>query len=156
MGHSTKEVVLENATGDPITDINFLHRYDNDINNTGYLTLLSVSESKKICMADFWTGWLRTGYDYWWIEFKRSGKKYTCKANFYCYLTLEDANSDDPVRVKVEQEYMYVCPPKSSSCWVKLMVKSDLTEEVTAEHLKSGIQDNQQSEDKSKKCNSIR
>ncbi|MGR6106264.1 MAG: hypothetical protein ACU4EQ_12865 [Candidatus Nitrosoglobus sp.] len=95
-----------------------------------------------------------TEYDYWWIEFQRDGETYTCKANFCCYLTSDDADSGKAVTLILSKDSMEVLPPVSSKCMVKLYKPSQLLALITEEHEKSGIarQEKNQNPDLSKKC----
>lgn len=136
MGKNTILVKVKNLTGKVISDITFLHRYDSDVYNNGHLDTLGVNDIDNIGQADFWTGLFRHGVDYWWIKFKIDGVYKTCKANFYCYLTSEDADyikkhPNGYVLLKLEENKMTVIPPKSSSASVSLYKESLLFEKLT-------------------------
>lgn len=151
MGKNNASVYIKNNTGQPITNIQYMHRYDSDVYNPGHLEALDSNASGFVGIATYWTGFLRTGYDYWWIEFQRDGKAYTCKANFYCYLTSDDADSGKPVTLILNTDSMEVAPPVSSHCSVRLYEPSQLHALITEEHETSGIAANNQPEDSSKK-----
>lgn len=148
-------VKVENETGETITNIKYRHRYDEDVYNDGNLTALSNGALQEIGTATYWTGFLRTGVDYWWIQFEKGGEIYTCKANFYCYLTSEDAESKGAVKLRLKEDSMEVVPPKSSSCSVKLYKSAELLSLITQDHAQSGVAEGPQPEDASKKCCAI-
>ena len=152
MGKNIIAVSVKNETGSVISDIQYRHRYDEDVYNSGHLDVLSENKKKSIGEATFWTGFLRTGLDYWWIQFKLKGKLYTCKANFYCYLTSDDAEHlSKGVELVLTSSKMKVIPPVSSSCKVRLYESDELMQLITDEHTKSGIAEEKQPEDLRKK-----
>lgn len=152
MGKNTTMVKIENLTGEIISSIKYLHRYDEDVYNQGNLDLLGIGNTSQIGVATYWTGFLRTGYDYWWIQFTRDGEIYTCKANFYCYLTSDDAESKADVILQIRKDEMEVCPPKSSHCKVRIYKSYELQNMITQNHADSGKSDNLNAEDSAKKC----
>lgn len=117
-------VYVQNNTGEVLSNVHYLHRYDSDIYERGSLDILDHDQSNIIGSATYWTGFGRSGYDYWWIEFTRAGTKYTCKANFYCYLTSDDAAGK--VTLILSTDTMQVVPYSSSSCKVSLYEESAL------------------------------
>jgi hypothetical protein len=123
-------VSVTNNTGSVITEVQYMHRYDSDVYNTGNLPVLADNATQVIGIATFWTGFLRTGYDYWWIQFVRDGKKYTCKANFYCYLTSDDKSAT----LKLTKDTMTVVPSSSSSCEVRIYQSDQLEALLTQEY----------------------
>jgi len=155
MGKNHAEVKLTNQTGEPITNVSYMHRYDHDVKNLGSLTVLEAGATAKIGIATYWTGFGRTGLDFWWIQFERGDSVYTCKDDFYCYLTAGDAKNGGPVILMVTSSNMNVAPPVSSACSVKLHSLPVLLDLITEEHVRSGIVDEDQPEDPSKKCSSI-
>jgi len=134
MGQHTAVVKLENKTGRTITDINFLHRYDEDVYNTGSLGSLDNYGQTKIGEATFWIGFLRTGKDYWWIQYRLDGQLWTCKANFYCTLTSADAENGGDVVLVLEDSKMKVILPISSGCEVMIYESDALHDIVTQAH----------------------
>ncbi|EGR0108318.1 hypothetical protein M2G69_07090 [Vibrio vulnificus] len=152
MGKNIATVKVLNKTGFHIEDIHFSHRYDEDSYDHGKLDNLENRAEATIGKAVYWTGFLRTGYDYWWIEFKRCGKIYTCKANFYCYLTASDAKDGGPVVLELHEDKMIVVPPKSSSCSVSLYESAQLLQMITESHEKSGLSDAGEEQDENKKA----
>lgn len=151
MGKNTTSVYIENNTGQPITNIKYSHRYDSDVFNSGEAGAIESNQSYLIGVATYWTGFGRTGYDYWWVEFNRDDKTYTCKANFYCYLTSDDADSGKPVTLILNTDSMEVVPPVSSNCTVRLYEPSQLYALITEEHEASGLAESNQPEETSKK-----
>ena len=81
-------VNLVNKTNKTISEIKFLHRYDSDVYNYGDKDILEKEKPYLICVAEYWTGFLRVGVDYWWIQFKLENKTYTCKAKFLLYVNV--------------------------------------------------------------------
>ena len=73
------------------------------------------------------------------MQFEIGGISYRCKSNFYCYLTSDDASSDNPVEIKITKSNMEVIPPKSSSCSVSLQTYSALVARITQEHEETGV-----------------
>lgn len=135
MTQHTVAVYVENDTGEIISDLHYLHRYDSDIYEPGTLPILEAGKLNIIGKATYWTGFGRTGYDYWWIQFLRGGVRYACKANFYCYLTSDDA--DGRVVLKILKDQMQVIPLKSSSCTVSLYPESALLSLIAEERSRS-------------------
>ncbi|MEG4854955.1 hypothetical protein QUB10_29220 [Microcoleus sp. B5-D4] len=86
-------VVINNWDKEGITNVTLRHRYRNDPNQEQSRTWPSLGFG-GISLTDldiiYYTG-VGTGYDYWWIQFTDStGQVWTCKDNFYCYLTADD------------------------------------------------------------------
>ncbi|EPF1537760.1 hypothetical protein ACSQRU_002328 [Vibrio vulnificus] len=152
MGKNTAIVKVLNTTGSKIEDIHFSHRYDEDSYDHGSLDKLEYPEEATIGKAVYWTGFGRTGTDYWWIEFKRDGQIYTCKANFSCKLTASDAESVEPVILELKKDEMIVCPPESGNCSVRLYESAQLLQMITESHEKSGLSDAGEEQDESKKA----
>jgi hypothetical protein len=137
MGKNTAVVKVENQTGEPITEIQYSHRYDEDVYNVGNLPVLGKGENGSIGIAIYWTGFLRTGKDYWWIQFNRGGALYTCKANFYCFLTSDDATDGGPVKLILKSHEMTVTPPKSDKATVSLYKSDALSSALTEGYAKA-------------------
>lgn len=144
-------VNLVNKTNKTISEIKFLHRYDSDVYNYSDKDILEKEKPYLICVAEYWTGFLRVGVDYWWIQFKLENTTYTCKANFFCTLMSEDGGKD--VTVEVHTDKMYIKPAKSSSCYVGLYEPSLLAEQFEQELILSGIATEPQPASAFKKCN---
>jgi hypothetical protein len=155
MGKNTITVKVKNNTGETITAIQYRHRYDEDVYNDGDLSVLDKGATSPIGSATYWTDFLRTGKDYWWIQFNKGGTLYTCKANFYCYLTSGDADNGGSVILELSSDKMKVIPPVSSSCSVRLYTSDELQKLITEEHVKSGVAEKNLPEDPSKKCSSV-
>ena len=113
-------VVVVNNTGVDITKVTLKHRYDNDHYDAKSWPEIKSGATASGLNVGFWTGPLRTGYDYWQIFFSWSGADYTCKDNFYCFLTKDDVGG--LVRIELTLSNMKVVPPKSSNCTVSLLV----------------------------------
>ena len=113
-------VQVVNNTGVDITGVTLKHRYDTDHYDQKSWLEIRKGETAGGLNVGFWTGPLRTGYDYWQIFFSWSGADYTCKDNFYCFLTKDDVGG--LVRIELTLSNMKVVPPKSSNCDVSLLV----------------------------------
>ena len=124
MGQNTANVVIYNDTGDTIANVDYLHRYDSDHYDPYHLDSIPNQAQVSVGTATYWTGFGRTGYDYWWIRFYIGSVAYTCKANFYCYLTEDDANKT--VTLTIKKDEMIVHPAESSSCSVSIYTQSNL------------------------------
>jgi len=145
-------VNIVNKTGDSISEIKFLHRYDSDVYNHGdHQGPMKDGAEHHICDAVFWTGFLRVGVDYWWIQFKRNSKTYTCKANFYCSLMSKDGSN--PVSIEIHKDKMKVIPHASSACSVSLYEPYLLMEQLENELLLTGIAIEPHAESAYMKCN---
>lgn len=113
-------VVVRNQWGGTISSLTANHRYDRDhYDNDSWETLENGHDATGM-QAGFWTGFLRTGKDYWNVVFRADGQNWTCKDDFYCFLTSEDAESGGPVILTISKNNLHVAPPKSSSCDVEL------------------------------------
>lgn len=113
-------VEVVNNTGVDITAVTLKHRYDNDHCDKKTWSQIRSGATAGGLEVGFWTGFLRTGKDYWQIFFSWSGASYTCKDNFYCFLTKDDVGG--LVRIELTLSNMQVVPPTSSSCNVSLQV----------------------------------
>lgn len=118
--NSWLSVEVINQTGADITNVNLKHRYDTDHYDEKTWADIKNEARAGGLQVGFWTGFGRTGYDYWQIFFNCEGETFTCKDNFYCYLTKDDAKSEGVVQIKLTLSKMYVEPPKSSSAYVSL------------------------------------
>lgn len=120
--NSHSNVHIENKMGVPLYNINFSHRYDNDHFDRTTIQQLGTNSSTYALTAGYWTGFGRTGHDFWAITFETNGNVWSSRNNFYCYLTSDDNNHD----VKIElvksgnTAMMKVIPSNSSSCNVSL------------------------------------
>lgn len=113
-------VVVRNQWGGTVSSLTANHRYDRDhYDNDTWEKLENGAEATGM-QAGFWTGFLRTGKDYWNVVFRADGQNWTCKDDFYCFLTSEDAESGGPVILTISKSNLHVAPPKSSSCDVAL------------------------------------
>lgn len=117
--NSWSPVILKNEWGCDITDVTLSHRYDTDWYDTKDWPIIPSGGTGTGLRAGYWTGTFRTGKDYWHITFKAvNSGVWSCKDNFYCFLTKSD--KDDTVTITVKPKKMHVEPPKSSSCDVGL------------------------------------
>lgn len=86
-------VVVNNWDRKGITQVTLRHRYRNSPSEEQQRTWSSLgfgALSDPPLDVIYYTGAF-TGYDYWWIQFTdSSGQVWTCKDNFYCYLTADD------------------------------------------------------------------
>ena len=113
-------VEVVNNTGVDITAVTLKHRYDADHYDEKTWPQIQSGATAGGLMVGFWTGFGRTGRDYWQILFSWSDAAYTCKDDFYCFLTKDDVGG--LVRIEVTLSDMKVVPPTSSSCTVSLLV----------------------------------
>jgi hypothetical protein len=113
-------VELKNDWGSEITDVTLNHRYDTDHYDNHTWGKIETGGKEGGMQAGFWTGFLRTGKDYWNVQFRADGHNWTCKDNFYCFLTSDDADSGQPVVLTISKDNLNVAPPKSSHCDVTL------------------------------------
>jgi hypothetical protein len=109
-----------NEWGSQITDVYLDHRYDEDHFDKGHWNFIDNGKQGDPSFAvGYWTGFLRTGKDYWVVRFTDSkGGVWTNKPNFYCFLTADDANK--LVKCRVKDQTLYIEPASSSSCSVAL------------------------------------
>ncbi|SFC89036.1 hypothetical protein [Streptomyces aidingensis] len=113
-------VEVVNNWGGTITSLTANHRYDTDHYDHHSWESVENGKTASGMQAGFWTGFLRTGKDYWNVVFRADGQNWTCKENFYCFLTSDDASSGRAVRLTISKNNLHVAPPESSSCDVSL------------------------------------
>ncbi|HFE2915044.1 TPA: hypothetical protein ACF3A8_005392 [Klebsiella pneumoniae] len=120
--NSWAKAVIHNRLGSDITNVELNHRYDNDHYDEQCWDYLESGGESSTMDVGFWTGFGRTGYDYWLIAFESEGLLWTCKDNFYCFLTKDDVGGTVTLRLyKVGSNWkMEVIPPVSSGCVVSL------------------------------------
>ena len=111
-------VYVVNNTGGTLDEITFSHRYDGEYNVSKSFTAWRNGSKDFAFDAHYNTGFLTTGYDYWWVSFKANGRVFACKNNFYCYLTADDDKRD--VVLTVTMNNLHVGCPVSSSCDVAI------------------------------------
>jgi glycerophosphoryl diester phosphodiesterase len=114
---------VKNDWGSRISNVTLNHRYDNDHYDVGSWSSLAQGETARPTFkVGYWTGFGRTGYDYWLPQFEADGKIWTCKENFYCFLTDADKNKTVVCRVYKDGDKgkMEVQCPGSSHCTVTL------------------------------------
>jgi hypothetical protein len=114
------DVRVTNNTGTEVTHLTVKHRYDTDHYDEQSWSVVADGQVVTGLRAMFWTGTFRTGKDYWYIEFIADGTKYSCKDNFYCFLTSDDAESGEPVMLTFSKGDLTVNPPRSSGCQVSV------------------------------------
>ncbi|MFK8009391.1 MAG: hypothetical protein AB8H03_23725 [Saprospiraceae bacterium] len=120
--NSHAQVVVKNNWGSKISDVRIIHRYDTDHTDMKNYSSIEDGATTSSFTVGFWTGFARTGKDYWYIEFKdNSGGSWDCKTNFYCYLTSDDVGGT--VTLEVSPGNLRVTPPVSSLCDVALHSK---------------------------------
>ncbi len=126
--NSWATVVVKKEWGKEIKNIKVNHRYDNDHFDTRIYSNLLSNETSSPFKIGFWTGFGRTGKDYWKIEFEVDGKKWTCKDNFHCFLTKNDVNGNVILKLSKDRSggKMVVDLPISSDCQVGLNSKTIL------------------------------
>jgi hypothetical protein len=137
---------VKNDWGSEISIINLKHRYDNDHYDEHSWPSIDQGASGESFKVGYWTGFGRTGKDYWLITFEADGKLWSCKDNFYCFLTSDDENMEVVCRVYQENGNgkMEVMCPGSSNCtvslqsavskpntWATATVRNDWGEEIT-------------------------
>lgn len=115
-------VYVQNNWGSEITNVQLNHRYDNDHYDAESWKTLANDATSPGLRVGFWTGFGRTGKDYWLIRFEAEGKVWTCKDNFYCFLTSHDKDKDVKLRLYKDGEdgKMQAMCPESSNCTVRL------------------------------------
>jgi hypothetical protein len=106
-----------------ITDVTLRHRRGNDPKKEDKKSWDSVQDDKDTDTMDitFETGFGSSG-DYWWVEFRAAGEKWTCKENFYCDLRSNDEGSTVDCILKAIDEEMHISM-NSGSCDVELYKK---------------------------------
>jgi hypothetical protein len=116
------KAVVRNDWGGRIANVQFRHRYDNDHMDHGEWRWLDNGASSEAIDVGYWTGFGRTGYDYWWVQFEAGCFTFTCKDDFYCFLTRDDEGQMVRCRVYIDGKdvKMNVGCPRSSACTVTL------------------------------------
>ena len=121
-------VAVKNDFGTMIFNVKVNHRYDFDHIDLQSWDYIEKGTSSTLFDVGYWTGPLRTGKDYWWIQFEAYGKIWNCKGDFYCFLTGDDAKGDDAKKVVYLRIYrdgnnakMEVQCPGSANCTVPLI-----------------------------------
>jgi len=124
--NSWAKATVQNEWGMTISIVNLKHRYDKDHYDENSWTSIENGQSGEPFDVGFWTGFGRTGRDYWKISFEADGKIWTCKDNFYCSLKENDKNGLVKCRVYKDgnQGKMEVVCPTSSNCTVSLTSRS--------------------------------
>lgn len=92
--NSWATATVKNDWGSPISMVTLKHRYDTDHYDKKSWERLDNGETGESFGVGFWTGAFRTGKDYWKIIFEADGVLWTCKDNFYCFLT-ESGNASN-------------------------------------------------------------
>ncbi|MGD1852608.1 MAG: hypothetical protein ACFB2W_00015 [Leptolyngbyaceae cyanobacterium] len=121
--NSWSPIQVKNEWGGTITNVQVHHRYDDDHYDKHTWPSLTNNETGSGMQAGYWTGFGRTGKDYWQVTFDADGGVYTNKNNFYCYLTSDDSDSGGAVILTIQSVgglNLHVAPPKSGSCNVSL------------------------------------
>ncbi|MBS0639509.1 MAG: hypothetical protein JSS43_06530 [Proteobacteria bacterium] len=121
--NSWANATVLNDWGSSITNVRLYHRYDTDHFDENAWPILHPNEAGAPFRVGYWTGLLRTGLDYWKIEFVAGGHAFTCKDDFYCFLKAKDR--DQLVTCRVYRDGLHpkmdvVCPA-SSHCSVSLV-----------------------------------
>ena len=116
------KAAVKNDWGSEISNVELHHRYDNDHKDDGSWDSIENGQTGETFDVGYWTGFLRTGYDYWLVKFEADGKSWTCKDNFYCFLTGDDQGGTIVCRVYKDggEGKMEVKCPQSSSATVGL------------------------------------
>jgi hypothetical protein len=113
-------VVVNNWDRNGISNVTLRHRYRNSPNDEQKRTWTSLgfgAISSPPLDVIYYTGF-GTGFDYWWIEFTDSaGQAWTCKGNFYCYLTASDDGTTVTFTLNGASEEMNIVM-NSGSCYV--------------------------------------
>lgn len=107
-------MIVVNNSGAPIADVHLEHSYDHDLYDYGDWPFIGAGKSsddyEKGKKARYWTGniWkldIRTGSDYWILNFKSEGRDWTqvglAHEALRCF-TLHDANNGKTVSFNVE------------------------------------------------------
>jgi hypothetical protein len=114
-------VTFENGWGINLFTVTIRHRQGNSYDRQEERTYEHVQPGETVGpMAIKYTTGVGSPFDYWWIKIQaENGSTYTCKDNFYCYIS-----SDDDGKVKLRADgasrNLYVTFSKSSGCSVSL------------------------------------
>jgi hypothetical protein len=127
--NSWAKATVKNDWGSVISNVELHHRYDTKHFDDKSWASLSDREQGDTFNVGYWTGFGRTGYDYWLIKFEADGKIWTCKDNFYCFLTDDDIGGTVICRVykKGDAGKMDVICPESSNATVSLSSQGQAT-----------------------------
>jgi hypothetical protein len=113
-------VVVNNWDRNGLRGVTFRHRYRNDPDNEQKRTWDNLPYgviSSPALDVIYYTGAF-TGFDYWWVEFTDSnGQRWTCKDNFYCYLTSDDDGTTVTFSLNGSSERMEITM-NSGGCYV--------------------------------------
>jgi hypothetical protein len=114
-------VYLQNDWGADLFSVTIRHRRGNDADKQEQQSFNNVPAGAKVGPMEItYTTGAGSPFDYWWIKFQLSnGATYSCKSNFYCYIS----SSDDGVvllRIDGADKDMYVSFSSSSGCYVGL------------------------------------
>lgn len=117
----TGYVYLQNDWGVDLFSATIRHRRSNDPNKQEEMSFNNVTAGSKVGpMPITYTTGAGSPFDYWWIKFQlANGATYTCKNNFYCYISSSD---DGTVLLRIDgaDKNMYVSFSSSSGCYVGL------------------------------------
>lgn len=120
--NSWAKATVKNDWGSEIFHVELNHRYHHDHYDVKTWESISNGSNGDHFDVCFSTGFGRAGKDYWLISFEAEGKIWTCKDDFYCFLTKDDKGSTVTCRVYKDDDKgkMEVICPKSRSCKVSL------------------------------------
>ncbi|WP_250942875.1 hypothetical protein [Allorhizobium sonneratiae] len=115
------KVYLQNDWGAELYSATIRHRRSNDPNKQEEMTFNNVPAGAKVGpMPITYTTGAGSPFDYWWIKFVLSnGTVYSCKGNFYCYISSSD-DGNVLLRIDGSDKDMYVSFSSSSGCYVSL------------------------------------
>ncbi|MDJ1135128.1 hypothetical protein [Streptomyces iconiensis] len=116
--NSWSPVQVVNRWGGTLYEVAVGHRYDEDHYDNHSFGTMENGQNKGGMSAGYWTGFGRTGKDYWHVSFRSDDGRWSCKENFYCFLTSDDVNHT--VTLTITRGNLNVKPPSSSPCDVSL------------------------------------
>lgn len=111
-----------NQWGSTIRNVKLNHRYDNDHFDAQNWAEIAPSAHSSAFSVGFWTGFGRTGSDFWFISFEAEGRHWFCKDSFDCALRRGDRDGMVTCRIYKDGDRgkMEVICPDSGNCTVRL------------------------------------
>lgn len=117
----TGSVTFENGWGVNLYSVTIRHRQSNSYDKQEEQTFMNVAPGETVGpMPIKYTTGVGSPFDYWWVKLQESnGTTYTCKDNFYCYISSSD---DGKVKLRADGagQKLYVSFSSSSGCTVSL------------------------------------
>lgn len=114
-------VTFENGWGVHLYSVTIRHRRGNSYDRQEEQTFMNVEPGEVVGpMAITYTTGAGSPFDYWWVKLQvPNGSTYSCKDNFYCYISSSD---DGKVKLRADgaTQKLYVSFSNSSGCTVSL------------------------------------